>query len=58
MIEELDIETSATLRLPDNEIVLCFQNDSGAEKFKDWWSLSGKEAFDDYCKENSYLYGE
>uniref|UniRef100_A0AB39AJN9 Uncharacterized protein n=1 Tax=Vibrio phage P018-4 TaxID=3229728 RepID=A0AB39AJN9_9CAUD len=56
MIEDLDIETETTLRLPEHELLLSFVNDSGAEKFQDWWHESGKESFEDYCKENSHKY--
>lgn len=58
MIEELSIGTQTTLHLPEHELLLSFVNDSGVEKFQNWWFESGKESFEDYCKENSYLYEE
>jgi len=58
VIEELDIVTSTTLHLPEHELLLSFQNDAGSEKFQNWWFETGKESFEDYCKENSYLYEE
>ena len=57
MLEDVCLEREKTIRLPEHEIILSFVNDSGAVKFEDWWFQTGKEAFDDYCKENAKLYG-
>lgn len=58
MLEPLDILNEVTTRLPYHELLLSFQNDSGVVKFEDWWHQTGKESFEDYCKENSHIYGE
>ena len=49
MIEEVSLENEVQLGLPAHEILLSFNNDSGAEKFEEWWFIHGQNQFDKYC---------
>ncbi len=50
-MEEVTILDHIQKRLPEHELLLSFQNNSGSEKFLNWWWESGKELFDKYCEE-------
>lgn len=50
-VGEVSIKSERTVHLADHELLLCFANDSGTEKFQDWWHTEGKESFDKYCLE-------
>lgn len=58
MIEDVELIETTTREhyLAEHELLLSFNNDSGAEKFVDWWYYEGKEIFEDYCKESSGVY--
>lgn len=56
MLEPVTLEREKTLRLPKHEILLSFDNDSGAELFHDWWIWCGEEHFNQWCTE--YQEGE
>ncbi len=52
--EPLEIIDHLKVRLPEHELLLSFENDSGSEKFLNWWWNVGKELFDKYCEEGEF----
>lgn len=53
MIEDVDLNKETTLRLAEHEILMSFNNDSGAYRFDEWWFQEGKDMFDKWCEEYS-----
>lgn len=53
MKENLTLEEQTTLRLPEHELLLSFVNDSGKEKFIDWWYEEGEGVFNNYCEDRN-----
>lgn len=51
MIEEVTLQDDTTIRFAEHELLLSFNNDSGKEKFEDWWFTEGESLFNNYCKE-------
>lgn len=49
--EPVTMENEKIIHLADHEILLSFENDSGAERFFDWWYMEGLKAFDSFCDE-------
>lgn len=53
MIEDVTLEKEKEIHLSSHEILLSFVNDSGAEKFEEWWFNNGIESFNKYCENNN-----
>lgn len=49
--EDLTLNSEKVIHLAEHEILLSFNNDSGAVKFHDWWYEQGSAAFDKFCEE-------
>ena len=49
MHEDVKLKDEKTIKLAGHEILLAFNNDSGAELFRDFWDNGGQDLFDDFC---------
>ena len=49
--EHVDLVTERTVHFCDHEVLLSFNNDSGAHAFHEWWGLRGNQLFQKYCQE-------
>lgn len=56
VLEPVDIVKETTTHFAEHEVLLSFTNDSGAEKFEDWWSREGVKLFNNFCEENKNFY--
>lgn len=50
--EPVELKRETTLRMAEHEILLAFNNDSGAELFDEWWSTEGEQTFDRFVEEH------
>ena len=51
MKEDVRLEDEVELRLADHELLLSFVNDSGKQRFLEWWCDRGEEDFEKYYGE-------
>lgn len=50
----IKLERELTVRLPEHQLGLSFNNDSDTEVFEEWWSDIGKELFEDYLLDKNF----
>jgi len=56
--EDLTFEREVTHHIGEHEIMISFNNDSGAEAFDEWWHDVGSKLFMDWIKEHDYWKNE
>lgn len=49
MKEDVTLEDEVEVILPDHKLLLSFVNDSGKQRFLEWWCDEGEESFENYC---------
>ena len=46
------------IEIPIHEVLLSFNNDTGAEAFHDWWDSNGLDEFSKWCSKDEYYKSE
>jgi hypothetical protein len=52
--ESFDIRPTLTMRVPDHQVLISFNNDEDAEQFEYWFHSVGKQKFLEWCKIPDY----